>query len=90
MGNRRSVSGPLALYWRTTISVAAGAVKALIFAAGKYSIRMWAMGYFVKCLPGLIIQLVLVPSIIVALMKAHLVPERYPSRVKAASVEADE
>lgn len=71
-------------------SVAAGAVKALIFAAGKYSIRMWAMGYFVKCLPGLIIQLVLVPSIIVALMKAHLVPERYPSRVKAASVEADE
>ena len=40
-GRRMSVSGPLALYWRTTISVAAGAVAAAtapkVIAAGKGS-----------------------------------------------------
>ena len=41
MGSSRSVSGPLALYWRTTISVAAGAVAAAmaprVMAAGRDS-----------------------------------------------------
>lgn len=57
--------------------VVAGVVKALIFAPGKVTMASWVTGYFVTSLPGIIIQLVLVPSIILALMKANLVPVRY-------------
>ena len=56
----------------------AGAAKALIFAAGAYSFKMWAMSYFVTSLPGIAIQLALIPSVIVALEAAHLIPGRYP------------
>lgn len=70
-------------------SVAAGAAKGFIFAAGRYSMRAWATGYFITCLPGLIIQLILIPSIVFALMKAHLIPERYVSHTKKQdSIEA--
>lgn len=54
----------------------AGVVMALIFARGSYSMAAWAGSYFVTCLPGIIIQLALIPSIVYALMKAHLIPER--------------
>ncbi len=58
--------------------IIAGIAKALIFSAGDYSMTAWATGYFVTSLPGIIIQLVLIPCIVFALMKAKLVPERYP------------
>ena len=58
----------------------AGLFRALIFSPGSYSLAAWATGYFVTCLPGLVIQLVLVPSIVFALMKARLVPMRYPAK----------
>jgi hypothetical protein len=58
--------------------VLAGAARALIFAPGSYSMAAWTAGYFVTCLPGIAIQLALIPSIIFALMKAHLIPSRYP------------
>ena len=57
-----------------------GLFRALIFSPGSYSLAAWATGYFVTCLPGLVIQLVLVPSIVFALMKARLVPMRYPAK----------
>ena len=60
--------------------VIAGLFRALIFSPGSYSLAAWAAGYFVTCLPGLVIQLVLVPSIVFALMKARLVPMRYPAK----------
>lgn len=50
----------------------------LIFAGGTYSVAAWASGYFVTALPGIVIQLVLLPSIVFALMKARLIPARYP------------
>lgn len=56
----------------------AGAAKALIFAPGSYSMAAWIAGYFVTSLPGVVIQLALIPSIVYALMKAHLIPDRYP------------
>ena len=56
-----------------------GLSKALIFAAGKYSIGAWASGYFVTCLPGIVIQLALIPTIVFALEKAKLIPVRYPT-----------
>lgn len=58
--------------------VIAGLAQALIFARGTYSITAWVSGYVVTSWPGTLIQLVLLPSVVFALMKAHLVPERYP------------
>lgn len=58
--------------------IAAGASRALIFAAGSYSIGAWATSYFVTALPGLVIQLALLPAIAFALEKARLIPVRYP------------
>lgn len=42
--------------------VITGILRALIFAGGSYSWSAWATGYFVSCLPGIIIQLILIPS----------------------------
>lgn len=58
--------------------IAAGIAHALLFSAGDYSIALWATGYFVTCLPGIIIQLIFIPSIIFALQKSHLIPAKYP------------
>lgn len=58
--------------------IVAGILQALIFSSGSYSMAAWAGSYFVTALPGIIIQLVLLPSIVFALMKAKLIPERYP------------
>ncbi len=60
--------------------IVAGLARALIFAGGSYSMAAWAGGYFVTALPGIVIQLVLLPSIVFALMKAGLIPARYPGR----------
>ena len=37
----------------------------------------WVTGSFVTSLPGIIVHLVLIPSIVYALMKAKLIPARY-------------
>ncbi len=58
--------------------IVTGAAKALIFAKGEITIAAWATSYFVTSLPGIIIQLVLIPTIVFALMKANLVPQKYP------------
>lgn len=60
--------------------VITGIVRALIFAPGSYSMTAWATGYFVTSLPGIIIQLVVLPTLVFALMKARLIPERYPKQ----------
>ncbi len=58
--------------------VVAGLMQALIFSKGAYSMTAWVSGYVVTSWPGTLIQLVLLPSVVFALMKAHLIPERYP------------
>ena len=58
--------------------VLAGLSKALIFARGSYSIATWVAGSVVMSWPGTVIQLVFIPGIVFALMKSHLIPERYP------------
>ena len=65
-----------------------GILRALIFAGGSYSWSAWATGYFVSCLPGIIIQLILIPIIYVALERAHLLPVRYPAVSVSAETEA--
>ncbi len=58
--------------------VVAGISKALIFAPGATTMITWATGYFVTALPGILLQLALLPTIVFALMQAHLIPQRYP------------
>lgn len=59
--------------------VLAGLAKALIFARGSYSMSAWIAGSVVTSWPGTVIQLVFIPTIVFALMKSHLIPERYPN-----------
>lgn len=62
--------------------IIAGIAKALIFAPGKFTMAAWIAGSFITSLPGIIIHLVLIPSIVFALMQAHLVPARYTAKRK--------
>ena len=57
--------------------VVAGIVKALIFSRGEITIATWATSYFVTCLPGIVMQIVLVPVVYAALVKANLIASRY-------------
>lgn len=57
--------------------IIAGLARALIFAAGSYSMAAWATSFFITAWPGIVIQLVLIPSIVFALEKAKLIPKRY-------------
>ena len=46
-----------------------GILNALIFSAGSYSLQLWLGAAFVTALPGIAIQLVLIPAIVIALQK---------------------
>ena len=58
--------------------IIAGIARALIFAPGTMTMAAWATSYFVTSLPGIVIQLALLPSIVFALEKARLIPTPYP------------
>lgn len=62
---------------------AAGIAKALIFARGEMTLAAWATTHFVTSLPGIVIHLALIPTIVFALMKANLIPARYPKEQEA-------
>ena len=67
------ISLPVAMVMGRVIS---GIVKALILTPG-LSITAWATASFVTALPGISIQLILLPTLIVALTRAGLIPGRY-------------
>ena len=50
-----------------------GMLNALIFQAGNYKFNLWITGAFVTALPGIIIQLLIIPTIIFALKKSNLI-----------------
>ena len=52
--------------------VVLGVLNALIFNAGSYSLSIWLTSSFVTALPGIIIQLALIPAITLGLSKAKL------------------
>lgn len=58
--------------------VIGGALRALIFSAGNYTLETWVASSFVTALPGIIIQLVAIVPIVCALEHAGLVEARYP------------
>lgn len=57
-----------------------GASKALFFSQGGYAFATWISAYFVKCLPGIALHLVLIPNVMFGLMKAHVIDARYPTK----------
>lgn len=57
--------------------IAAGVARALIFAPGAYTMAAWATAYFMTGLPGIAIQLVLIPAVYYALIRARILPPRY-------------
>lgn len=57
--------------------VVAGIAKALIFSAGSYSMSAWVGAHLVTNLPGIVIHLALIPSLVFALEKSGLIPKRY-------------
>lgn len=56
--------------------VVAGVAKALIFTPG-LALSAWVASSFVTALPGIVIQLVFLPTVVQALMKARVIPVRY-------------
>ena len=54
-----------------------GVMNALIFSAGNYSFAVFVSGAFVTALPGIVIQLVLLPAVVLLLEKARLVEKPY-------------
>lgn len=52
-----------------------GLFNALIFRAGAYSLAIWTSAAFITALPGIVIQLLVIPVLILALKKAKLIVE---------------
>ena len=44
----------------------------------RYTMQAWIAASFVTALPGIVLQLAVVPSIVYYLMRAGLIPQRYP------------
>ena len=61
--------------------VVSGIAKALIFSPG-IAMSAWVTGSFVTALPGIILQLALLPGVVGTLMKARVIPQRYPKGEK--------
>ena len=59
--------------------VISGIVKALILTPG-LSFTAWATASFVTALPGISVQLIMLPTLVVALNRAGLVPVRYAAQ----------
>ncbi len=55
--------------------ILSGVAKALLFSPG-LSFTAWVTASFVTALPGIGIQLVLLPALLYALMRSRLIPER--------------
>ena len=72
---RRTIVDLYASLLGTMISgrLVAGVLNALIFRAGSYSLAMWTTASFVTALPGIAIQLVLIPLLVMALQRAGLI-----------------
>ena len=53
-----------------------------------YSLALWAGAYLVKAVPGIILHLVLIPTLVMVLAQARLIPARYPKSPAEESAAA--
>ena len=49
----------------------------LSFFGGGYTLALWVSSYFITSVPGIIIQLVFIPSLVIVLERARAIPRRY-------------
>ena len=63
--------------------IVAGIAQVVYFFEGTYAIGMWTTAYFVTSFPGIVIQLLLIPSLIIALERERVIPLRYPVSTNA-------
>ena len=52
-----------------------GLLNALLFRAGEYSVALWTTSAFVTALPGIVIQLAVIPALVFALKQSKLISE---------------
>ena len=70
--------------------IAAGVMRALTFsffsaaAAEVFSVSVWTTSYFITSFPGIVIHLIIIPTIVFALIKARLIANRYPESERRA------
>ena len=59
--------------------IVGGAAKALVYMGQgeAFTLALWASGYFVTSLPGIVCHLVLIPALYYTLVRAKLIPHRY-------------
>lgn len=73
--------------------IIAGIVSAVSLVGESYSLSVWVTSYFISCLPGIIVQLILIPGLYIALERAKLIPVRYrtsTSQVNASHVSTSQ
>ena len=60
--------------------IVGGIAQAIFLTANgqSYSLALWAGAYLVQAIPGIILHLALIPTLVVVLTRARLVPARYP------------
>ena len=61
--------------------VLGGLCKMLVYLATArdgFTMTVWLTTYFVQTLPGTVLQLLVIPTIVFALTRAGLIPARYP------------
>lgn len=50
-----------------------GILNALIFQAGNYGFNLWITGAFITAIPGILVQILLIPTIVFGLKKSNLI-----------------
>lgn len=66
--------------------IVGGIAEALFYlsTARSYSVALWAASYVAGTLPGAAVQLIILPALVLGLMRARLIPVRYPKGGDAA------
>jgi len=70
--------------------IMAGVVQALIFFEGTYAIGIWTTTYFITSFPGIIIQILFLPSMVMALERERIIPLRYPIKQNKEELEEEQ
>lgn len=68
--------------------IVGGIAEALFYLYGMeqpFTIGIWATTYFARSLPGIILQLVAIPPLVIALEKSRLIPQRYINKQGASA-----
>lgn len=73
----------LALVSAMLLGRVSGGIASALFYLGdseSFTITLWATTYFVKAIPGIAAQLIIIPALIVALEQSHIMPKRYKKK----------